>query len=375
MRITLGFTRIFVGVLFIFSGLIKANDPMGLSYKMQEFFEIWGMDFLNDYTLALSILMIAFEIIAGVAVLVGWQFQLFSWMLFLLIIFFTFLTGYAVFSGKIKECGCFGDCIKLKADQSFAKDLILLVMTGLLLYKRKSIGSLLSTKFSVSILLIVTIASFWVQFYVLKNLPIVDCLPYKVGLTIQEQMKIPAGAIPDSTVITFVYAKDGKEVEFDAEHFPNDFNDSLYSFVRRYDKLIREGDAKPPIKDFVIIAPSGNDTTQAVLTDPDPQWILFAKSIDNDNEDWIKEISNYAALAAKNNIRFMAVTSDADGLGRIFKNNSINLPILKGDLVAIKTAARSNPTLYHLDRGKIVSKYGKAQLKGLEAEFNGGTAQ
>jgi hypothetical protein len=188
-------------------------------------------------------------------------------------------------------------------------------------------------------------------------------------------MKIPAGAIPDSTVITFVYAKDGKEVEFDAEHFPNDFNDSLYSFVRRYDKLIREGDAKPPIKDFVIIAPSGNDTTQAVLTDPDPQWILFAKSIDNDKEDWIKEISNYAALAAKNNIRFMAVTSDADGLGRIFKNNSINLPILKGDLVAIKTAARSNPTLYHLDRGKIVSKYGKAQLKGLEAEFNGGTAQ
>lgn len=375
MRITLGFTRIFVGVLFIFSGLIKANDPMGLSYKMQEFFEIWGMDFLNDYTLAFSIIMISFEIIAGVAVLVGWQFQLFSWMLFLLIIFFTFLTGYAVFSGKIKECGCFGDCIKLKADQSFAKDLILLVMTGLLLYKRKSIDALFSTKFSVFILVIITIGSFWVQFYVLRNLPIVDCLPYKVGLTIQEQMKIPAGAIPDSTVITFVYAKNGKEVEFDAEHFPDDFNDSLYSFVRRYDKLIREGDAKPPIKDFVIISPTGSDTTQAILSNPEPQWILFAKSFEYEDESWIKDIGFYASLAFQNNIRFMAVTSDADGLERIFKKNAINIPIMKGDLVAIKTAARSNPTLYHLNKGKIISKYGKAQLKGLEAEFTAKSSQ
>jgi uncharacterized membrane protein YphA (DoxX/SURF4 family) len=370
MRLILGFTRIFVGVLFIFSGLIKANDPMGLSYKMQEFFEIWGMDILNDYTLALSILMIAFEIIAGVAVLVGWQFQLFSWMLFLLIIFFTFLTGYAVLSGKIKECGCFGDCIKLKADQSFAKDLILLVMTGFLLYNRKSINAAFSKTISVAILLLVTISSFGLQFYVLRNLPIVDCLPYKVGLTIQEQMKIPPGAIPDSSVITFVYSKQGKEVEFDAEHFPADFNDSLYTFVKRYDKLIREGNAKPPIKDFVIISPSGNDTTQSILNDPETQWILFAKSFDYEHEEWINDVRNYAELSYKNNIRFMAVTSDADGLIELFSKNAINIPIMKGDLVAIKTAARSNPTLYHLKKGKIIAKYGKADLKGLDKQFN-----
>ncbi len=88
--------RFIVGVLFIFSGLIKANDPSGLSYKMQEFFEVWNLSALNDATLVFSILMIAFEIIAGVAVLLGWQFKLFSWLLFGLIIFFTFLTGYAV---------------------------------------------------------------------------------------------------------------------------------------------------------------------------------------------------------------------------------------------------------------------------------------
>ena len=362
MRILLGLTRIFVGILFIFSGLIKANDPMGLSYKMQEFFEIWGMHFLNDLTLGLSIMMIAFEIIAGIAVLLGWQFRIFSWLLFLLIIFFTFLTGYAVFSGKIKECGCFGDCIKLTADQSFAKDLVLLLLTGLLLWKRNSISSVFSNRLSIMLMLLVTIGSFWVQFYVLNNLPLVDCLPYKTGLTIQDQMKIPVGATPDSTVINFVYQKDGKEVEFDAEHFPADFNDSLYTFIRRYDKLIREGNAKPPIKDFVIIAPSGNDTTQQILNDPADQWILFVRSAGEEKEIWYDEFYRLNQEALKKKIALFAVTPDADALTVIFNKKKINVPIMKGDLVAIKTAARANPTLYHLSRGRIIAKYGKANL-------------
>jgi uncharacterized membrane protein YphA (DoxX/SURF4 family) len=365
----LGFTRIFVGILFIFSGLIKANDPMGLSYKMQEFFEIWGLHFLNDYSLILSITMIAFEIIAGVAVLLGWQFRLFSWLLFLLIIFFTFLTGYAVFSGKIKECGCFGDCIKLTADQSFAKDLVLLVMTGFLLLKRNSIQSLLSTRLSVIVMIFFTFSSFAFQIYVLRNLPLVDCLPYKVGLTIQDQMKIPAGAIPDSTVINFVYQKDGKEVEFDAEHFPADFNDSTYSFVKRYDKLIREGNAKPPIKDFVIISPIGADTTESILNDPNDQWILFVKSAGYIHEDWYDDFFNIAAKAHQKSLNLIAVTPEAASLSSIFSQKKINVPILKGDLVAIKTAARSNPTLYHLRQGKILAKYGKASLQEVARHF------
>ena len=85
MNFLINLVRFIVGVLFIFSGLVKANDPLGLSYKMQEFFELWGMHALNDYTLAFSVIMIAFEIIAGVAVLVGWKMNLFSWLLLLLI--------------------------------------------------------------------------------------------------------------------------------------------------------------------------------------------------------------------------------------------------------------------------------------------------
>src|SRR3954470_823120 len=128
-----------VGILFIFSGLVKANDPLGLSYKMQEFFDLWQMSFLNDYSLAFSIIIIAFEIIAGVALLLGWQMRLFSWLLLLLIIFFTFLTGYAYFSGKFTNCGYFGDCIPITPKTSFLKDVVLTVLIVFLFANRKNI--------------------------------------------------------------------------------------------------------------------------------------------------------------------------------------------------------------------------------------------
>src|SRR5215467_3725298 len=139
MRILLTITRIIVGLLFIFSGLIKANDPLGLSYKMQEFFEAWNWYAFNNYTLALSLIMNVFEVLAGLAVIIGWRMQLFSWLLLLLIIFFAFLTGYALFSGKIKTCGCFGDCLPLTPAQSFTKDLVLFILILILFVNRRKI--------------------------------------------------------------------------------------------------------------------------------------------------------------------------------------------------------------------------------------------
>src|SRR4051812_15085570 len=190
MKTLLTIARIIVGVLYIFSGLVKANDPLGLSYKMQEFFEVWGWNFFNDFTLSFSILMIAFEIIAGVAVLLGWRMKLFSWLLLLLIIFFTFLTGYAVFSGKIRTCGCFGDCIPLTAMQSFSKDIFLTLLIVFIFIYRNQVAPVFSATASGRILILTTLFSFALQGYVFKHLPIVDCLPYKVGKDIREQMKV-----------------------------------------------------------------------------------------------------------------------------------------------------------------------------------------
>lgn len=361
MKFILHTFRIIVGILFIFSGLIKANDPSGLSYKMQEFFEVWNVTMLNEFTLVFSILMIAFEIIAGVAVLLGWRFQLFSWLLLGLIVFFTFLTAYAVFSGKIRECGCFGDCIKLTANQSFYKDLVLFGMIGFLCIHRTSVKPFFGNIFSMVLLLLTSTASLAIQIYVLQHLPFIDCLPYKVGIDIQEGMKAPPGSIPDSTVINFVYLNNGKEVEFDTDHFPTDFNDSTYTFVKRYDKLIREGNAKPTIKDFVINTPEGKDTTQAILSDPREMMVLFLKKMEK-SPSWITDFKKISINAQQKGRPLIVITSDFENVQQVFKKEGISVAVYKGDAVAIKTAARSIPTLYKIQQGVILHKWGRSDI-------------
>lgn len=369
MKRVLTLVRWFVGILFIFSGLIKANDPLGLSYKMQEFFEVWGWHGLNDYTLTLSVLMIAFEIIAGVAVIVAWRMRLVSWLLLLLIIFFTFLTAYAQFSGKIKTCGCFGDCIPLTANQSFWKDIILTILILFIFLYRNKIKPVLSTSASIIILVFTTVFSFGSQWYVLQHLPVLDCLPYKTGNNIAEKMKVPAGSIPDSIVINFVYTKAGKEVEFSADAFPEDFDESIYTFVKRYDKVVRKGNAEAPIKDFSLTTLSGTDTTSTLLSQPGYTVLFFVKDAGVPAADYAEVFRDIQTTAALRNIGLLLVTADATGVMAQLQQENITMPVIaKCDAVAIKTAARTNPTMYILHDGNIVEKWGKADLnKALKA--------
>ncbi|MBK8685704.1 MAG: DoxX family protein [Bacteroidetes bacterium] len=217
LNITLTIIRIFVGVLFIFSGLIKANDPSGLAYKMGEFFEVWAkegyapslMHWLNNYSLLFSILMIAFEIVAGVALIIGYRFKLFAYLILLLTIFFTFLTGYALFSGNIKECGCFGDCIKLQANESFMKDLILLALLLILVLFRKRIKQSFGNGAATAVMVVSLILSFWMQWYVLKHLPFKDCLAYRVGNNILKEMTPGKDYVPAKFETILTYEKDG----------------------------------------------------------------------------------------------------------------------------------------------------------------------
>lgn len=368
MKSIISVLRLLVGILFIFSGLVKAIDPLGLAYKMQEFFEVWAqsgflpglMHVMNDFALPFSILMISFEIVAGVAVLVGWRMRLFSWLLLLLIIFFTFLTGYAYLSGKFRSCGCFGDCIPLTPQMSFVKDIFLTIFIIIIFFYRNKIKPALPVFVSVSIIVIATIASFWLQWHVLRHLPTVDCLPFAKGNNIPEKMKIPAGAIPDSTVITFMYEKQGKPVEFTADSFPDDFDDSIYHFVKRYDKIIRKGNAEAPIKDFVLTTLTGNDTTNAVLTAPGYSIILFIKD-DAGKGSWIENFTTIYNQAMAKKIPVFIITNNTDENSRYF-NSLSSLTWLKCDVVPVKTAARANPTLYLLSSGTIVNKWGYADF-------------
>jgi hypothetical protein len=350
--------RVIVGLLFIFSGLIKANDPLGLSYKMQEFFDLWGMFSLNRFTLTFSVLMNAFEIIAGFALLIGWRIRLFSWLLLLLIVFFTFLTGYAYFSGKFKNCGCFGDCIPITPKTSFLKDVVLTILIGFLFWKQRYIQPVFSNKGSIVAILLVTLFSFGIQWYTLNYLPIMDCLPFKKQKNITEQMKMPKDAIPDSTVITFVYEKDGKQVEFTADKFPADFSSNTYKFISRYDKVVRPGkNNEPPIKGFNLSGPTNQDSTQVVLQQP-YALLLFFEDFSTPLSAWSDDFEKIYKEAGTKHIPVYAITSNPAEAERNFRNTPFaGMQVFKCDYTAIRTAARTNPCLYLLKQGTIEGKW------------------
>jgi len=376
MKITVHAVRVIVGLLFIFSGLIKAIDPLGLSYKMQEFLELWGMSKFNSWTLLMSVLMNAFEIIAGFALLLGWRIKLFSWLLLLLIVFFTFLTGYAYLSGKFRSCGCFGDCIPITPKTSFLKDLLLLVLIGFLFWKQKLIRPFMPEKATTIAMLIITALSFGIQWYSLTYLPVVDCLPYKKGNNINEKMKMPANAVPDSTVITFVYDKGGQQVEFTADKFPADFNGTTYKLIKRYDKIIRKGkNNQPPIAGFNLSGVSNEDSTQVVLQQPYAV-ILFCEDFSVPVSKWQKNFSAlYAEAKAKNIPAYLVTTQPGEATAKLAGTSFSNIQVLKCDNTAIRTAARTNPCVFVLKQGTILGKWSRHNFGAASKLLNGFSQQ
>lgn len=363
MKQTVNTARIVVGLLFIFSGLVKANDPLGLSYKMQEFFELWGMTKFNAWTLLMSVLMNAFEIIAGFALLLGWRIKLFSWLLLLLILFFTFLTGYTYLTGTPKNCGCFGDCLPISSGTSFQKDVVLTILIGFLFRKQKFIKPLFRERATTLSMLGITFLSFGFQWYTLNYLPVVDCLPYKKGKNISEQMKIPAGARPDSITIVFVYEKNGKQFEFSPSGLPADLE--TYKFVSRKDKLIRKGNAEAPIHGFVLSGVTDEDSTQIVLSQP-YAILLFCEDFSIPVSRWEKGFAeSYTLAKAKNIPAYMITTKPREAPDKIKKTPFADMQIFKCDYTAVRTAARTNPCIYLLKEGTILGKWSYKQINSL----------
>lgn len=389
MKMAINIIRIFVGLLFIFSGLVKANDPLGTAYKMEEYFEVWNADlatstsflknvltnlfhFLNDHTLFLSVTMNAFEIIAGAALLLGWRMKLFSWLLLLLMVFFTILTGYTYKTGRPTNCGCFGDCIKITPEYSFYKDVLLSILILVLLFARRHIKPLFSPGVNTGLMFLATVFSFGLQWYALRYLPPVDCLPFKKGNSIPEKMKMPANAVPDSIVMTFVYEKQGQKVEFTADKFPADFNDSVYKFVNRYDKLVRKGkDNEPPIKGFSLTGAKNADSTgvettsdsTAVILSRPRSLLLFNNILPGSDPAWKNDLLAVYAEAHKKGIPFYFVTTNRDSAISIYSKMGFqDINVLSCDFTAIRTASRAVQTLYLLNNGRVEAKWSYANF-------------
>lgn len=359
--------RIFTGVLFIFSGVVKAIDPKGLAFKMQEFFEAWSssgllptlMKVLDTNALTFSIIMITLEVVLGVALLVGWQKKLTVWLLFLLMLFFTFLTSYVLFTGKIRACGCFGDCIPLTPIQTFSKDILLLLFATLLIIHVKYITPIAKTLFNFLYIFIATALVLFLQFYVLKNLPLVDCLPYKAGNNIVELSKMPANAIQDKYEYKFVYQKNGKVQEFSADAIP----DSTWAFVDRKQTLIKKGSNNVPvINDFSLTTEGGIDSTDAILNTRGQYYLLFIKDMIGYPSNWTGDY-DFVMKALNNNKKILIVTSQIEKVKAHFKASANmssyygRLIFLSCDATVMKTVARVNPTLYLMDGPVVKQKW------------------
>lgn len=378
--------RILTGVLFIFSGLIKANDPYGFAYKLDEYFQIFGMSFMEPFTVAASIFICILEVMMGVWLLIGFLPVFNSWALLLLIIFFDFLTGYTALANLAKEnptwlfskgmaalmnvengnpelinalsdCGCFGDFIKLKPWQSFFKDVVLSVLIIYVFRNRHRMDSLFNKVISTMISFTTGLVSISFPLICFYTLPYKDFLPYKVGNDLVKEMSIPPGAPTDSFEYRFVYKNiiNGEERIFGMNNLP----DSTWAFVTTKHKLIRAG-YHPPIHDFRVYDAEGAEVTDIITENPGYKMVVVAYQLQKAGADNLRRISKMVANVKKStrDLQIFLVTGTDLKVAETYRKKfRLDIPFYQMDGTVLKTMIRSNPGVMLLKNAVVLKKW------------------
>ena len=265
MKYLVSLSRIIVGILFIISGFIKLNDPVGFSFKLEEYFSqgVLDLPFFVPYALAISIFVVILEVVLGVFLLLGFKRKFTLWSLLLMIVFFTFLTFYSAYFNKVTDCGCFGDAIKLTPWESFTKDIILLVFILILFVGQKFIKPVLSSSLRKIIVLISVVICVFYAYYVLNHLPQLDFRPYKIGANIEEGMTVPADAPKAIFEYAWKFEVEGEEQVIVTN---GDYPTVDGEFIDVETTEVQKG-YEPPIHDFTI-EKDGEDLTATLLKEP-----------------------------------------------------------------------------------------------------------
>lgn len=364
MQFMLSGARVLVGLLFIFSGLIKANDPVGFSYKLQEYFEVFHIDFLNDYAVAIAIILCTLEIVLGALLLLGFWSRKISWGLLLLIVFFTFLTFYSAFFKVVTSCGCFGDAIPLTPWQSFSKDLVLLTLILVIFFNKDKIQPVIvSPGFQKALLIVILFASLGFGLFTYNYLPVIDFLPYKVGNNIPELMRIPPGAALDEYQITYTLknkrtgaTKKMTDKEYLKTQIWKDENWEIIGDPEN--KLIKRG-YETKIRDLKITDSQGTDYTSEIIENPYYNLVIVAWNLDKSNYQALGNLNAIAINAAENyNIRTVLLTANsAEDAEAVSQKMKLVTEVFYADAVPLKSMIRSNPGLLLLKNGVIVNKW------------------
>lgn len=363
MKYLVGFSRLFVGVLFIASGLIKLNDPVGFSFKLEEYFSpaVLDLPFFEPYALVISIFVVIIEVLLGVMLLVGFKPKLTVWSLLAMIVFFTFLTFYSAYFNKVTDCGCFGDAIKLTPWESFAKDVVLLVLILVLLKGLIFIKPLFSKKLNWAVVGMATLLCIVFCNHVLSHLPSIDFRPYKVGANIAEGMTVPENAPKPIQEFAWKFKVNGEEKVFVTD---GGYPDVAGEFIGVETKVVQEG-YEPPIHDFTIER-DGQDFTDTLLQEPKLVMVI-AYDMAKSELDAFEEVKTYTNEALRKGYKIIGMSASGDGESQaIVQEYDLNFDFYFTDMTTLKTIVRSNPAILVLENGTIRQKKHFNDFEGLK---------
>lgn len=361
MKVWVNICRFVLAVVFIFSGFVKAIDPFGSFYKIQDYLTAFNLIswFPGYWPLLFAVLLAAIEFCAGIYLFLGIRRKISSTLAFLLMLVMTPLTFYLALADPVSDCGCFGDALVLTNWQTFGKNVVLLVAAVTVFRQWREITRFITLKMEWIFSMYTILFVFALSAYCLRNLPLLDFRPYKIGTNIKAGMEITEGAKLSVLETTFVMEKDGKRKEFTLDNYP----DSTWTFVETR-TIVKEKGYEPPIHDFAMQSlTSGTDITDSVLTSRGYTFLLVAHRIeeaDDSNIDLINEIYDYSV---EHGYGFYALTSSPeDAIALWCDRTGAEYPFCQMDDITLKTIIRSNPGLLLIKDGTILNKWSDSQL-------------
>lgn len=345
----------------MFSGFVKAVDPLGFFYKLQDYLTAFGLIewFPSGLPLLLGIVLSATEFCVGVFLFLGIRRKIAPTLALLLMSVMTPLTLYLALENPVSDCGCFGDAWVLTNWQTFGKNIVLLLAAGTVFKWRARLVRFVTYKLEWMLSMYTILFVFALSSYCLRNLPILDFRPYKIGANIKAGMELPEGAKPSVFETRFVLEKNGERREFTLDDYP----DSTWTFVESR-TVLKEKGYEPPIHDFSMLSlDSGEEITDSVLSDKGYTFLLVThrmESADDGNIDLINEIYDYSV---ERGYGFYALTASSEEEIELWRDKTgAEYPFCQMDDITLKTIIRSNPGLLLLKEGTILNKWSNGQL-------------
>ncbi len=347
--------RIVFGVAFIFAGFTKAIDPLGSVYIFDDYFVAFGMDWLMPLSLPLAIILNTLEFVVGIAILLGLKMHLSAWAGLLFMIFFTPLTLYIAITDAVPHCGCFGDAWVITNWETFYKNLILLAATILIFIQKDKIQPLWSHKKDWWLVGGFTILAVWLSIFCLRNLPVMDFRPWKVGNDITQQLK-PVQEGESEFVFVYENTKTGEMKEFEMDDLPS--AEEGWEYVDRKEIVIREH-IPSPIENFDIRDEYEIDYTEKFIGNPDYQFIVVAYDLGTTNtKAFTEKINDIANNAIEDSYSFIVLTSSSFEETDSFRHEyQTPYDFYQSDERELKTIVRSNPGLVLMKDGIVLGKW------------------